>query len=125
MFFNTLRRIGSIQERHAGKTYTPESFTHLLRCQFRDPNLKFGTIKKKNLKVGAMQILGEYRPAEDEYGDPCIFINFVYSSNWKKIKIEKVNWCHLAFSMADVITHEYLHQFYIRNRNYQFGPGVS
>lgn len=123
MFFDTLVRIAGVEQKHAGRVFTPQAFTHLLRSQFVDSQLRFSTTQKEKMRKGCFQILGEYRPSDDEEGNPCIFINIVYSADWKKIKMQEVNWPSLAFCLADILTHEYLHQYYIRKRNFKFGRG--
>jgi hypothetical protein len=121
MFFPTYERIKSIGTRHAGKFYTPEGFTRLLRRQFKDPNLRFTTRRDPMVTNHNFWIEGEYRPASDEDDEPCIFLTLIYPGKKRKIKINDVNWENIGFHLADVITHEYLHQYYIRKRKFRYG----
>lgn len=121
MFFPTLERIKSIGKRHAGKVYTPEGFTFLMRQQFRDPQLRFCTIIDPIVEKDNIWIEGEYRPWADEDDEPCIYITLVYPSARRKIKIDKTDWDLLSYHLADVLVHEYLHRYYIRKRKFQFG----
>lgn len=123
MFFEAFRRVYSIKERHRGKKYTPGSFTKLLRSQFRDPQLRFTTHRDKFAKSGDILIGGEYHPLDDEDGETCVFLNFYYDNSNSKIDIDRVDWYKMAFYIADSITHEYLHQYYIRKRNFRMGRG--
>jgi len=120
MFFPTLERIKSIAVKHSGKSYTPQGLTKLIRSQFRDAQLKFYTqydcrVAKYNILIG-----GEYTPHDDEDGEPCVHIHLTYT-NKKKISIDKINWEVMGFHIATTVTHEYVHQYHIRKRNYQFG----
>jgi hypothetical protein len=123
MFFETLRRIKSIATRHSGKTYTPEKLTHLIRMQFRDPQLQFKTGRNRRVARGNFWIGGEYRCLDDEQDEPCITITLTYSAREDACVIDHHDWDSMAFHIADVITHEYLHQYYSRQRGYRNGPG--
>ena len=123
MFFETLRRIKSIATRHSGKTYTPEGLTHLIRMQFRDPQLQFQTSRDRRVARGNFWIGGEYRCVDDEQDEPCITITLTYPAKQKTCNIDHHNWNKMAFHIADVVTHEYLHQWYSRQRGYRNGPG--
>lgn len=123
MFVETLRRISSIATRHRGKRYTPEGLTHLIRMQFRDPQLQFQTRRNSRVARGNFWIGGEYRCTDDEQDQPCITITLTYPKREKVCSIDRQDWNSLAFHLADVITHEYLHQWYSRQRGYRNGPG--
>lgn len=123
MFFETLRRISNIGARHAGKEYTPEGLTHLLRMQFRDPLLKFHTHRSKEISASDWWINGAYDLVDDLDSKPCLHINLMFSNKKKKIKIDSLDWGHWAFHIADVVTHEYLHRYYVHKRGMQFGRG--
>ena len=123
MFFEALERIQSIAQRHAGKRYTPEGITHLIRMQFRDPQLKFETERRANMKPGCFLIRGEYRPQDDEWDDPCITIVLTFPQRERVRHIDRTDWDNFGFHVADVVTHEYLHQYYCRRRGYQYGRG--
>jgi len=123
MFFETLRRIRSIATRHSGKTYTPEGLTHLIRMQFRDPQLRFQTRRDRRVARGNFWIGGEYRCVEDEHDEPCITITLTFPAKENACDIDRHDWDSMGFHIADVVTHEYLHQWYSRQRGYRNGPG--
>lgn len=123
MFFPTLERLRSIATRHSGKVYTPEGLTHLIRMQFRDPQLQFHTERDGRVVEGNFWIKGEYRPIEDEYNEPCIHITLTYPTKEKTTAINDTDWESMGFHIADVMTHEYLHQYYCRQRGYRHGRG--
>jgi len=123
MFFPALERLRSIAVRHSGKQYTPEGLTHLIRMQFRDPNLVFNTERDSRVEPGNFWIKGEYRPADDENNDPCIYITLTYPKKERVSYIDKTDWHNMGFHIADVLTHEYLHQYYCRRRGYRHGRG--
>lgn len=123
MFFETLERIKSIAHRHSGKTYTPEGLTHLLRMQFRDPQLEFTARRHPRVHKGYFWIQGEYRCLDDEQEDPCITITLTFPSRQRRCRIDSYNWNYMGFHIADVVTHEYLHQYYSRQRGYRNGRG--
>ena len=123
MFFKALDRIRSIAVRHSGKQYTPEGLTHLIRMHFRDPNLVFNTERDSRVEHGNFWIKGEYRPADDENEDACIYITLTYPEQEKITYIDKTDWESMGFHVADVVTHEYLHQYYCRKRGYRHGSG--
>ena len=123
MFVETLGRISSIAVRHSGKKYTPEGLTHLIRMQFRDPQLQFRTQRNSRVAPGNFWIGGEYRCTDDEQDEPCITITLTFPTKEKSSTINSRDWNHLAFHIADVVTHEYLHQWYSRRRGYKNGPG--
>lgn len=123
MFFEALERIRSIATRHSGKVYTPEGLTHLIRMQFCDPKLQFHTERNQLVARGNFWIKGEYQPLADEWDEPCIHITLVYPTRERRTYIDRTNWHEMGFHIADVVTHEYLHQYYCRRRNYQHGRG--
>lgn len=125
MFFEALGRIRSIATRHSGKRYTPEGLTHLIRMQFRDPMLQFHTERDARVEYGNFFIKGEYYPLADEYGIPCIHITLTYPTTERVCKIDRQDWSNLGFHIADVVTHEYLHQYYFRKRNFKHGRGYK
>lgn len=123
MFFETLRRIRSIATRHSGKTYTPEGITHLVRCQFRDPILKFYTNRSPEIKKDEWWINGAYDIIDDQDDRPCIHVNLSFPVNQKVLHINRMDWDHWGFHIADVVTHEYLHRYYVHRRGMRFGRG--
>ena len=123
MFFEALERMRSLPVKHQGKSYTPEQLTHLIRMQFRDSQLRFTTERDRRVEKGNFWIKGEYRPHEDEHHEPCIYIVLTFPRNQKANQIEQWDWHNLGFHIADVVTHEYLHQYYCRRRGYRHGPG--
>lgn len=125
MFFQTFERIKSIATRHSGKIYSSKGFTHLLRCQLRDPKLRFYTKHDSAVEKGNFWIGGEYRPHDDELGEPCIHVVLTYPTNNHKTYINKIDWDTIAFHLADVLTHEYIHRYYIRKRQFKFGRGYK
>jgi hypothetical protein len=125
MFFEALERLQSIAVRHRGKRYTPEGLTHLIRMQFCDPKLRFNTERAADIEMGQWSIKGEYRPYEDEQGDPSIYITLVYPTTEKWCYINRHNWESMGFHIADIVTHEYIHQYYCRGRGYRYGRGYG
>jgi hypothetical protein len=123
MFFEALERLRSIATRHSGKRYTPEALTHLIRMQFRDPKLVFNTERDSRVERGNFWIKGEYRPLEDSQDEPCIYITLTYPTKTKITYIDQTDWNNMGFHVADVVTHEYLHQYYCRQRGYRHGRG--
>lgn len=123
MFFQTLERIKSLATRHSGRTFTPEQFTHLIRMQFRDSQLRFTCIRNPQLTKKDFWISGEYRPYEDSHNEPCVYITLTFGPKCQRLTFKNYNWESISFHIADVITHEYLHQYYCRRRGYQHGPG--
>lgn len=123
MFFKALERIKSIPERHKGKTFTPEQFTHLIRMQFRDPQLRFTCQRDPDLTRKNFTILGEYRPHEDSQGEPCVYITLNFSPGCRQVTFKNYDWETMSFHLADIITHEYLHQYYCRRRGFKHGRG--
>lgn len=123
MFFLALERIKSIPLRHKGKTFTPEQLTHLIRMQFCDSRLRFTTERSNNVAMKNFWINGEYRPYEDSQDEPCVFITLTFSTLEDASSVHKWDWENLSFHIADVVTHEYLHQYYCRLRGYRHGRG--
>jgi hypothetical protein len=123
MFFEALERLRSIAVRHSGKRYTPEGLTHLIRMQFRDPKLVFNTERDSRVERGNFWIKGEYRPHEDSQDEPCIYITLTYPSKERVTHIDRTDWQSMGFHVADVVTHEYIHQYYCRQRGYRHGRG--
>lgn len=123
MFFEALRRVQSIAQRHRGKTCTPTGITRLIRSQFRDSQLRFRTLKNSQVEFGNWWIGGQYDPVDDQEERACIHINLTFNPRQRKMKIDDMDWDNFAFHVADVVTHEYLHQYYVRRRGYQFGLG--
>ena len=125
MFFEALDRLRSIATRHSGKRYTPEGLTHLIRMQFCDPMLRFTTERDSTVEMGQWNIKGEYRLYEDEQDEPSIYITLVYPTREKYCYIDKHNWESMGFHIADIVTHEYIHQYYCRGRGYRYGRGYA
>lgn len=125
MFFPAFERIKSLPARHAGKTYTPEQFTRLLRMQFRDSQLRFTCQRDSMLSKKNFWITGEYRPYSDEHGEPCIHMTLTFHPRCRRVTFADYDWDHMSFHLADTITHEYLHQYYCRQRNFQYGKGYG
>jgi hypothetical protein len=123
MFFQALERLQSIAVRHSGKKYTPEGLTHLIRMQFRDSKLVFNTERDSRVERGNFWIKGEYRPHEDSQDEPCIYITLTYPQRDRITHIDQVDWESMGFHVADVVTHEYIHQYYCRQRGYKHGRG--
>lgn len=123
MFFPALERIKSLSFKHNGRTFTPEQFTHLIRMQFRDSQLRFACVRDPELTGKNFTILGEYRPHEDSQGEPCVYITLNFSSRCRQVSFKNYDWDSMSFHLADIITHEYLHQYYCRRRGYQHGRG--
>jgi hypothetical protein len=123
MFFQALERIRTIAVRHSGKQYTPEGLTHLIRMQFRDPQLRFCTTRDSCVERDNFWIKGEYRPFDDEADDPCIYITLTYPDRLTTNYIDTTDWDSMAFHIADVVTHEYIHQYHCRRRGYRYGRG--
>lgn len=123
MFFPALERIKSLSTRHRGKTFTPEQFTHLIRMQFRDSQLRFNCTRDPELTGRNFWINGEYRPHEDSQDEPCVFITLTFSPRCRQVTFKNYNWDTMSFHLADILTHEYLHQYYCRRRGYRHGPG--
>lgn len=123
MFFESLERIRNIAVRHSGKKYTPEGLTHLIRMQFRDPKLVFNTERDSRVEKGNFWIKGEYRPHEDSQDEPCIYITLTYPTRDRVAYIDRTDWESMGFHIADIVTHEYLHQYYCRQRGYRHGRG--
>ena len=125
MFFKALERLRSIATRHSGKRYTPEGLTHLIRMQFRDPGLRFTTERDSTVELGQWNIKGEYRVYEDEQGEPGIHITLVYPTRERICHIDRHNWEIMGFHIADIVTYEYIHQYYCRGRGYRYGRGYA
>jgi hypothetical protein len=123
MFFEALERLRSIATRHSGKQYTPEGLTHLIRMQFRDPKLVFNTERDSRVERDNFWIKGEYRPHEDSQDEPCIYITLTYPTRHRVAQIDRTDWDSMGFHVADIVTHEYLHQYYCRRRGYRHGRG--
>jgi len=123
MFFPALERIKSLATRHSSRTFTPEQFTHLIRMQFRDRQLRFVCQRNQELTRKDFWIAGEYRPHEDSQDEACIFITLTFSPRCRKISFNDYDWSAMSFHLADIVTHEYLHQYYCRRRGYRHGPG--
>lgn len=123
MFFEALERIKSLATRHRGRTFTPEQFTHLIRMQFRDAQLRFTCVRDPELTRKNFNILGEYRPHEDSQGEACIYITLNFGSRCRTVGFNNYDWDAMSFHLADILTHEYLHQYYCRKRGYKHGRG--
>lgn len=123
MFFPALERIKSLAIKHRGRTFTPERFTHLIRMQFRDSQLRFNCTRNRELTGRNFWINGEYRPHEDSQDEACIFITLTFAPRCRKITFDNYDWDTMSFHLADIVTHEYLHQYYCRRRGYRHGPG--
>ena len=123
MFFQALERIKSLATRHSGRTFTPEQFTHLIRMQFRDRQLRFNCVRNTELTGKNFWINGEYRPHEDSQDEACVFITLTFSPRCRRVSFKNYDWAAMSFHLADIITHEYLHQYYCRKRGYRHGPG--
>ena len=123
MFFQALERIKSLPDRHRGKTFTPEQFTRLLRMQFCDSQLRFNCQRDRMLSKKNFWITGEYRPYSDEHDEPCIYMTLTFHPRCSRVTFKDYNWDDMSFHIADTITHEYLHRYYCRKRNFKFGRG--
>ena len=123
MFFQALERIKSLAIRHYSRTFTPEQFTHLIRMQFRDSQLRFTCVRDPDLTGKNFNILGEYRPHEDSQGEPCVYITLKFGTRCRRVGVKNYDWDTMSFHLADVITHEYLHQYYCRRRGFKHGRG--
>lgn len=123
MFFEALERVSRIGQKHAGKVYTPEGITRLIRSQFRDPGLRFYTDRELGVESGNFILKGEYRPYEDLHNEPSIHITLVFPKRQRRVYIDRYNWDRLGFIIADTLTHEYIHQYHCRRRGYDHGPG--
>ena len=123
MFFLALERIKSLSTRHRGRSFTPEQFTHLIRMQFRDSQLRFTCVRDPELSRKNFNILGEYRPHEDSQGDPCIYITLNFGPRCSRVGFNNYDWDAMSFHLADIVTHEYLHRYYCRRRGYKHGRG--
>ena len=123
MFFQALERLESLATRHSGRTFTPEQFTHLIRMQFRDPQLRFACVRDPDLSRKNFNILGEYRPHADSQGEPCVYITLKFGTRCRCVSFKNYDWAAMSFHLADVITHEYLHQYYCRKRGFRHGRG--
>jgi hypothetical protein len=123
MFFTALERIKSLAVKHHGRAFTPEQFTHLIRMQFRDPQLRFVCVRDPELTRKNFTILGEYRPHEDSQGEPCVYITLNFGPRCRRVGFKNYDWDTMSFHLADIITHEYLHRYYCRRRGYQHGRG--
>ena len=123
MFFLALERLKSLATRHSGRTFTPEQFTHLIRMQFRDSQLRFNCIRNSDVTKKNFWINGEYRPHEDSQSEPCVYISLTFSPRCRTISFKNYRWDDMSFHLADVLTHEYLHQYYCRKRGFKHGRG--
>jgi hypothetical protein len=123
MFFPALERMKSLATRHRGRTFTPEQFTHLIRMQFRDPQLRFVCVRDSELTGKNFTILGEYRPHEDSQDEPCVYITLNFSPRCRQVGFKNYDWDAMSFHLADIITHEYLHRYYCRRRGFRHGRG--
>jgi len=123
MFFPAFERIKSLATRHSGRTFTPEQFTHLLRMQFRDSRLRFSCQRDALMTKKNFYIHAEYRPYDDEDNKPCIYVNLIFNPRCRRVGIKDYDWDSMSFHIADTVTHEYLHQYYCRQRNFEFGRG--
>jgi hypothetical protein len=123
MFFPALERIKSLATRHSGRTFTPEQFTRLIRMQFCDRQLRFNCVRNKDLTKKNFWITAEYRPHEDSQDEPCVYVTLTFGTRCRKIRFTDYDWDSMSFHLADTITHEYLHQYYCRKRNYRHGRG--
>ena len=109
--------------RHSGRTFTPEQFTHLIRMQFRDPQLRFNCARNSNLSKKNFWITAEYRPHEDSQDEPCVYVTLTFGTLCRRVGFKDYDWDKMSFHLADTITHEYLHQYYCRQRGYRHGRG--
>jgi len=91
--------------------------------QFRDRQLRFVCQRNQELTRKDFWIAGEYRPHEDSQDEACIFITLTFSPRCRKISFNDYDWSAMSFHLADIVTHEYLHQYYCRRRGYRHGPG--
>jgi hypothetical protein len=123
MFFETLERIKKLPVKHGPKTYTPESFTHLIRMQFRDPQLRFNCVRDSELSKKNFWITAEYCPYDDSQDDPCVYVTLTFGSRCRWVSFSDYDWDRMSFHLADTITHEYLHRYYCRRRGYKHGRG--
>ena len=123
MFFPALERIKSLAARHSGRTFTPEQFTRLIRMQFCDRRLRFNCVRSQELTGKNFWINGEYRPHEDSQDEPCVFITLTFSPRCRRVGFTNYDWDTMSFHLADILTHEYLHQHYCRRRGYRHGRG--
>lgn len=123
MFFKALERLQNIAVKYSGKKYTPEGLTHLIRMQFRDPQLRFNCIRNSDLTKKNFWITGEYRPHEDSQDEPCVYITLTFSPRCRQVSFSDYDWSAMSFHLADIVTHEYLHQYYCRRRGFKHGRG--
>ena len=123
MFFKALERIQNLPVKHGTKTYTPEAFTHLIRMQFRDSQLRFNCIRNSDLSRKNFWITGEYRPYEDSQSESCVYITLTFSPRCRRVSFDNYDWSAMSFHLADILTHEYLHQYYCRRRGFRHGRG--
>jgi hypothetical protein len=91
--------------------------------QFRDKQLRFQCQRSAEVTGKDFFIKGEYRPYDDSQDDVCIYITLVFNPRCRKITFTDYNWESISFYLADTVTHEYLHQYYCRQRGYKHGRG--
>jgi hypothetical protein len=91
--------------------------------QFRDPGLRFHTERSRHVRANNWTIRGEYRPYDDEEGLPSIHITLVYPVRERWCYIDKSDWDDIGFYIADIVTHEYIHQYHCRRRGFRYGRG--
>jgi hypothetical protein len=123
MFFKAFERLKSTAVRHSGRTFTPEQFTHLIRMQFCDPQLRFNCVRSSELTKKTFWITAEYRPHEDSQDEACVYVTLTFGTRCRKITFTDYDWDSMSFHLADTITHEYLHRYYCRRRGYRHGRG--
>jgi len=121
MFFPAFERIKSLAIRHSGRTFTPERLTHLIRMQFRDPQLRFVCQRTDEVTASNFIIKGEYYPYEDSQDETCLYIGLAFSKKCRSVTFTNYDWESISFHLADTITHEYLHRYYIRKRGFAHG----
>jgi hypothetical protein len=91
--------------------------------QFCDSQLRFNCQRDRMLSKKNFWITGEYRPYSDEHDEPCIYMTLTFHPRCSRVTFKDYNWDDMSFHIADTITHEYLHRYYCRKRNFKFGRG--
>lgn len=101
------------------KFESPAQFTKFLSIMMKDFDLKFKTVRSKNLEENMICFNGLYDPEEDKQLFPCIDIEVLYWDKQKIIDVSKLDLEYIIHELCETVYHEKIHQLQYRNRKFK------
>jgi hypothetical protein len=116
VFFNIRNQLLGLQQLTCTKTFTPGTFTSLIRRQFSSAVYIFRTAKNYAVDVNSIIVGGLYDRDNDHENLPYIEITLYYHPEQQAFAGSDLNWEQLSFDIAECITHEHIHRQQVINK---------